>query len=115
MENPALSELRRLTLGLEMTHHRLEVFERQYGLDSDEFERRFSAGELAENLDFIEWAGEIKTFHLLKGQQKALQEAQPNEVDTARPRRPSLFGSVAAEDITPEMIDEARNDLFRSI
>lgn len=78
MENPALSELRRLTLGLERTHHRLEVFERQYGLDSDEFERRFGAGELAENLDFIEWAGEIKTHNLLKAQQQGLQEAQLN-------------------------------------
>lgn len=78
VESAIRSELRLLTLGLERTYHRLEVFERQYGLDSDEFERRFSAGELAENLDFIEWAGEIKTHNLLKAQQQALQEAQLN-------------------------------------
>ncbi len=78
VESAIRSELRLLNLGLERTQHRLDKFEQQYGLASDEFERRFSAGDMAENLDFIEWEGEIKTYKLLRAQQQALQEAQLN-------------------------------------
>ncbi|MFZ1553780.1 MAG: hypothetical protein WAV53_20480 [Anaerolineae bacterium] len=34
---------------------------------------------------------------------------------TAPLRKPSLFGSVRAGDITDEMIEEAQRDLFRSL
>ena len=43
---------------------------------SDEFERRFSAGEVEESLEFIEWAGEIKTHQLLDAQRQALRGVQ---------------------------------------
>jgi len=67
------SELQMLQLSLERTARRLRTFETQYGLPSEEFMRRFEAGELAESLDYIEWAGGIKTYHLLQTQQRALQ------------------------------------------
>ena len=70
------AELRLLELGLARTSQRLSAFEEQYGLTSDVFERRFEAGEIAESLECIEWAGEIKTWQLLKIQQQALQRAQ---------------------------------------
>jgi hypothetical protein len=70
------SELRMLELGLARTAQRLRTFEAQYGLTSEDFERRFTAGEAEESLDFIEWAGEIKTWHLLQAQQQALQSVQ---------------------------------------
>jgi hypothetical protein len=70
------SELRMLALGLARTAQRLCVFETQYGLTSEEFERRFATGEVKESLDFIEWAGEIKTLYLLQAQQQALQRVQ---------------------------------------
>ena len=43
---------------------------------TDEFERRFNAGEVEESLEFIEWAGEIKTYRLLDVQRQALQGVQ---------------------------------------
>jgi len=55
-----------LELGLQRTSERLHGFEQQYGFSSEEFERRFEALEVEENLDFIEWAGEIKTYRLLR-------------------------------------------------
>lgn len=76
IESAIRSELRMLELGLERTCRRLRAFEEQYGLTSGEFERRFEAGEVDESLDFIEWAGEIKTYHLLETHQQALQEVQ---------------------------------------
>lgn len=42
---------------------------------SEEFVRRFNAGELGESVEFIEWAGEIKTYERLEAQRQALQEA----------------------------------------
>ena len=76
LESAIRSELRLLELDLARTSQRLRVFEDQYGLPSEEFERRFATGELGESLDYIEWAGEIKTHHLLKAQQETLQKVQ---------------------------------------
>ena len=73
LEAAIRSELQMLELSLDRTASRLRTFETQYGLPSEEFMRRFEAGELAESLDYIEWAGDIKTSHLLQTQQRALQ------------------------------------------
>jgi len=78
IESAIQSELRMLDLGLERTRQRLGAFEKQHGLTSEEFERRFNAGQIAESLDFIEWAGEIKTHRLLQSQRQALQGARLN-------------------------------------
>jgi hypothetical protein len=76
LESAIRSELRMLELGLARTAQRLHVFEAQYGLTSEEFEHCFATGDLGESLDYIEWAGEIKTNHLLKAQQQALQKVR---------------------------------------
>jgi hypothetical protein len=76
LESAIQSELRMLELGLARTSERLRAFEEQYGLTSEEFARRFEAGEVDENLDFIEWAGEVKTSRLLQAQRQALQSVQ---------------------------------------
>jgi hypothetical protein len=61
------SELRMLELGLARIDERLRAFEKQYSLTSEEFEKRFATGEIGESLDYIEWAGEIKTYRRLEG------------------------------------------------
>jgi hypothetical protein len=76
IESALRSELRLLELSLQRTAQRLHAFEARYGLTSDEFERRFNAGEVEESLDFIEWAGELKTYRLLDAQRHALQGVQ---------------------------------------
>jgi hypothetical protein len=73
LESAIQAELRMLELGLIRTFQRLRAFEEQYSLTSEEFERRFEAGEVDESFDCIEWAGEIKTSRLLQAQQQALQ------------------------------------------
>jgi hypothetical protein len=76
IESALRSELRILELSLQRTTQRLRAFETQYGLTSDEFERRFNSGEIEESLDFIEWTGEIKTYRLLDAHRQALQGVQ---------------------------------------
>lgn len=76
IESALRSELRMLELSLQRTLQRLRAFETQYSLTSAEFEQRFNAGEVPESLDFIEWAGEIKTYHLLDTRRQALQGVQ---------------------------------------
>jgi hypothetical protein len=76
IESALRSELRMLELSLQRTTRRLRAFETRYGLTSDEFERRFNSGEIEESLDFIEWAGEIKTYRLLDAHRQALQGVQ---------------------------------------
>lgn len=72
------TELSLLALGIQRTSQRLQRFEDQYNMASSEFERRFFAGQLGDTLDFIEWAGEIKTLKVLQSQRRALQEVQLN-------------------------------------
>lgn len=76
LESALRSELRMLELSLQRTAQHLQAFEAQYELTSNEFERRFNAGEIKESLDFIEWAGEIKTFRFLDAQRQTLQGVQ---------------------------------------
>lgn len=78
IESAIRSEIKVLDLGLERTSQRIRAFETQYGLTSEEFENLFNTGRIEENLDFIEWAGEIKTYRLLKAQKTALQGARLN-------------------------------------
>ena len=69
------AELRMLELGLARIAERLQAFEKQYSLTSEEFAHRFATGEIGESLDYIEWAGEIETYRRLEGQSQALQKA----------------------------------------
>jgi hypothetical protein len=38
----------------------LSVFERQYGMSSDVFYRRFQEGQTGDDMDFIEWASAVQ-------------------------------------------------------
>lgn len=72
IESAIQAELRMLDLAIERTRKRLWDFEKVYSMASKEFESRFERGDLAESLDFIEWAGELKTFQKLNDQKEAL-------------------------------------------
>ena len=72
IESAIQAELRMLDLAIERTKKRLQDFENAYGMPSKEFEGRFERGDLAESLDLIEWAGELKTFRMLNDQREAL-------------------------------------------
>jgi hypothetical protein len=78
IESAIRSELRMLEIALERTKQRLLDFESTYGIDSKDFQSRFESGELTESLDFIEWAGELKTLQMLNSQKQALLDVRLN-------------------------------------
>lgn len=75
VEGALRSEIRILALGIERTMERVRAFEQQFNLPFTEFESQFEAGAINDDLDYIEWAGEIRTYRLLTAQQQALREA----------------------------------------
>jgi hypothetical protein len=70
------NEKKMLSLGLERTRQRLAEYEQQYGMTSDQFERRLKALEVTETVAFSEWRMEIGMLRLLESQHRALQEAE---------------------------------------
>lgn len=71
-------ELQVLLVGVQRTRERLDWFETQYGISSGEFEQRFNLGEMGDDLEMIEWAGELKTYRLLEEQMQTLRNLQLN-------------------------------------
>jgi hypothetical protein len=65
-----------VSFGLQKTRQRLDEFERQFGMSSEEFERRLNAGELDETVAFTDWRMELGMARLLEEQYQALQEAE---------------------------------------
>jgi hypothetical protein len=76
IESAIQAELRMLDLAMERTRKRLLDLENAYGMASKDFESRFERGHIAESLDFIEWAGELKTLKMLNDQREALLGVQ---------------------------------------
>ena len=76
LETAIQGELRNIQHGINLTRTRLEAFENQYGMTTDEFLRRFNLEDLGETLDFNDWHGETKMLALLKEKKKALEGAQ---------------------------------------
>ncbi len=70
------NEKKMLALGLERTRRRLDDFEQQCGMTSDDFERRLNAAELAETVEFSDWRMEIGMLRLLERQYRALDDAR---------------------------------------
>ena len=62
--------------GIQLTRARLIAFEKQYGISTTEFLKRFNRGELEETLDFLDWRGETKMLALLEETQTAFKSAQ---------------------------------------
>ena len=78
VESAIRRELKVLAFGIARTEERLKGFEARYDMSSIEFEQRFNAGEIGDDTDFIEWAGEIDVYALLQKKQQALQDAKLN-------------------------------------
>ena len=76
LQSAISNEKKMLALGLERTRQRLAEFEQKFGMSSAEFERRLTANELEETVEFTDWRLEIGALRLLESQYEALQEAQ---------------------------------------
>jgi len=65
-------KLDKIQLAIFRTNKRLGMFERKYGMTSQEFAKKIENAELKESIDYIEWLGEIKTLALLDEKKNAL-------------------------------------------
>ncbi|MBC7226365.1 MAG: hypothetical protein H5T61_03945 [Thermoflexales bacterium] len=52
---------------------RLTAYEARYGMDSAEFYRRFQAGELGDDMDFVEWSVFYEMYQALLKKLEVLQ------------------------------------------
>lgn len=78
VESAIQERLRTLAFGISRTRERLAAFEKQYGMSTEEFARRFDGKDLKETLDFLDWWGEIKMLRLLEDKHRALAGARVN-------------------------------------
>lgn len=68
------NELRLLQAGIQRTEDRLQAFEAEYDLSTQEFLRRYENDELPETLAFAEWVGEHRLLERLREKAETLQE-----------------------------------------
>ncbi|MBN1889363.1 MAG: hypothetical protein JW850_15315 [Thermoflexales bacterium] len=76
VESALHSELKMIQLSLAHTERNLQAFEIKYNMNTSDFYRRLTDGEIQETLDFIEWVGEYKTLTRLQKKYRDLQEIQ---------------------------------------
>jgi hypothetical protein len=68
------NQLRIISFGISKTKRKLELLEKEAGMDSRDFYRQFMEGRLGDDLKFIRWAGEYETLEHLEEDQRELQE-----------------------------------------
>lgn len=67
----------RLRAGIERTRQRLTTFEVRYGVNTDHFLKEMTAEELeGGDLEYVEWAGEVKLLAQLKTELLELEDAR---------------------------------------
>ncbi|MBM3236150.1 hypothetical protein FJZ31_07605 [Candidatus Poribacteria bacterium] len=60
LDNAVKSEINSIELGIKRASQKMKKFERKYKMSSEEFYNAFSNGELGDDFDFMEWAGEYE-------------------------------------------------------
>ena len=68
------NQLRIVSFGIAKTKRKLELLEKEAGMDSSSFYRQFMEGRRGDDLKAIKWAGEYETLEQLLEDQKELQE-----------------------------------------
>ncbi|HJW85714.1 MAG TPA: hypothetical protein VJ440_03690 [Candidatus Brocadiaceae bacterium] len=70
------NEVKLITIGLKKTRKNLSCYEDKFKMDSETFYKKYSFGEMGDNMEYIEWAGEIETLKKLERNFKDLSEAE---------------------------------------
>ena len=69
------NEIGLIQVGLEKTQHRMQEFEKRFGLTSVEFERRLNSNQMDETIETTGWRMEIGMLNLLQSQLAAWRDA----------------------------------------
>jgi len=67
------NQLRIINFGIAKTKRKLGELEKESGMDSKYFYKKFQRGELGDDFKFIKWAGEYETLERLQNDSNELQ------------------------------------------
>lgn len=67
------NQLKGIQFGIAKTKRKLRNLEKETGMDSRDFYKKFQSGKLGDDLKFIRWAGEYETLERLLKDYKDLQ------------------------------------------
>ena len=67
------NQLRVLTAGIAKTKIKLSEFEKENGMESSVFYKRYEEGKLGDDVKYIRWAGEYETLKRLEKDYQDLQ------------------------------------------
>jgi len=67
------TEYKRLQLELKITEEKIKRFEERYGMNSSEFLKRYTRGELGDEEEFMEWYGELKFLEKIREELEELK------------------------------------------
>lgn len=70
------NEIKLITIGLKKTRENLKNYEGKFKMDSETFYKKYSSGEVGDDVEYIRWAGEIETLRKLERNLKDLSEAE---------------------------------------
>ena len=74
IESAIASQLRVLEVGMRQTKHRIQNFEEQFGLETDDFVSQYANDEIQETLDTIDWLGEYRMAQRIQEKIDTLKE-----------------------------------------
>lgn len=70
------NELRVLEAGIARTLQKLQSFEKQFQMSTNDFVQRFNNDQLHETLEFAEWIGEYRMLERLREKANTLREVE---------------------------------------
>ena len=69
-------EVGRVEVALKQAHHRVQQYEKRFGLPSEQFLERYRNNEIDETLETIEWVGEYRMLVRLEEKLRAAREIE---------------------------------------
>lgn len=76
IESAIEDQLSVLEVGMRQTQHRIQAFEKQFGLKTDDFVRQYADDAFQETLDTIDWLGEYRMAQRIQAKIDTLKEIQ---------------------------------------
>lgn len=70
------NEIKIIAIGLKKTDENIQEFEGKYKMDSRTFNKKYSSGEIGDDIEYIKWSGELETLRRLQENLKTLSEAK---------------------------------------
>ena len=70
------NELKVIGFGIAKTKRKLEELEKKFGMESEDFYKKFNEGKMGDDLEHIRWAGEYETLQQLQRDHNDLLETE---------------------------------------